>query len=54
MYNAAPTNKPFNLKKSLLLVQAEKVSSLGVVLEVLSDEDSHVSKQAQVSLPETF
>ena len=28
---------------SLLLVQAEEASSLGVVLKVLSNEDSHVS-----------
>ncbi len=53
-HNAVPTDKPFNVKKSLLLVKAEEVSSLGVVLKVLSDEDGHVPQKAQVSLPKTF
>ena len=34
----------FNMNMdSLLLVQAEEASSLGVVLKILSNEDSHVS-----------
>lgn len=44
-----PTNQPDSFK-NFLLVKAEKVASLGCIYKVLSNEDSHVSQQAQVRL----
>lgn len=43
MLNIEKCNMPQELQARLLLVQREEVISLGVVFEILSNEDSHVS-----------